>query len=96
MHDPRDGGDDRRPLGGEDVLPLVGVAGAAGAEARAVAAERVGALNGEDAADRRRDGGGGGGGGGAGAVTWSESRPEACAVRRSFAPRGPVACSLAA
>ena len=44
VDEPDDAGqraDDRRALGGHDVLALVGVAGAAGAEARVLAAERV-------------------------------------------------------
>ena len=68
-----------------------------GAEARAGAAEAVRALDREDPLTGARPAAARapGAGGGAGAVTSSVSRPEARAVRRSVAPRGPVACSRA-
>ena len=52
------GRDDRRAGGGDDVLPLMGVAGPLGAEARRVVAEAVSALDGEHAGggDHRRGG----------------------------------------
>ena len=84
---PRDGGDHGRALGGGDVLALVDVALAAGAEAGVLAAEVVRALDGEDA--RAATGGGGG------TRTVSRSRPEAVAVRRSPWPASSNAWSVA-
>ena len=48
VHDAADRRDDGEALGGDDVLALVRVAGAAGAEAGVRAAERVRALDGEE------------------------------------------------
>ncbi len=92
-------GDERRPLGRHDVLALVDVAGAAGAEAGVGPAEGVGTLHGEGAArsGRRRRGvaRGADGAGAAGATTRSATRPGARAERRRRRPASSTACSRA-
>ena len=80
-----DRGDERRPLGGGDVLALVDVAVAGGAEARVRAAEAVRARIGEDAG--RRDGGGG-------HLIARRSWPDALAVLRSPWPPSSNAFSV--